>query len=80
MHVIDRIFTQEINFSEQYKLYSNTFNLSISECISEVNKHSLKQLLLAFLREDIFPYRYQNATVIFDLQRSNYFMYVTKVK
>ena len=80
MHVIDRIFAQEINFSEKYKLYSNTFNLSISECISEVNKHSLKQLLLAFLREDIFPYRYQNATVIFDLQRSNYFMYVTKVK
>lgn len=80
MHVIDRISAQEINFSEQYKLYSNTFNLSISECISEVNKHSLKQLLLAFLREDIFPYHYQNATVIFDLQRSNYFIYVTRVK
>ncbi|MEN9449460.1 MAG: siderophore biosynthesis protein [Pseudomonadota bacterium] len=80
MHVIDRISAQEINFSEQYKLYSNTFNFSINECISEVNKHSLKQLLLAFLREDILPYHYQNATVIFDLQRSNYFMYVTRVK
>ncbi len=80
MHVIDRISAQEINFSEQYKLYSNTFNLSINECISEVNKHSLKQLLLAFLREDILPYHYQNATVIFDLQQSNYFMYVTRVK
>ncbi|WP_342219913.1 IucA/IucC family protein [Rickettsiella endosymbiont of Miltochrista miniata] len=80
MHVIDRISAQETNFSEQYKLYSNTFNLSINECISEVNKHSLKQLLLAFLREDILPYHYQNATVIFDLQRSNYFMYVTRVK
>lgn len=80
MHVIDRISAQEINFSEQYKLYSNTNDFSINECISEVNKHSLKQLLLAFLREDIFPYHYQNATVIFDLQRSNYFIYVTRVK
>ncbi len=80
MHVIDRISAQEINFSEQYKLYSNTFSFSINECISEVNKHSLKQLLLAFLREGILPYHYQNATVIFDLQRSNYFMYVTRVK
>lgn len=80
MHVIDRISVQEINFNEQYKLYSKTFNLSIKECISEVNKHSLKQLLLAFLREAILPYHYQNATVIFDLQRSNYFMYVTNVK
>lgn len=80
MHVIDRISTQEISFSEQYKHYSNTFNFSINECISEVNKHSLKQLLLAFLREGILPYHYQNATIIFDLQRSNYFMYVTKVK
>lgn len=80
MHVIDRISAQEINFSEQYKLYSNTNNLSIGECISEVNKHSLKQLLLAFLREGIFSYHYQNATVIFDLQHSNYFIYVTRVK
>jgi D-ornithine---citrate ligase len=80
MHVIDRISAQEINFNEQYKLYSKTFNLSIKECISEVNKHSLKQFLLAFLREAILPYHYQNATVIFDLQRSNYFMYVTNVK
>ncbi|MFZ0219999.1 MAG: IucA/IucC family protein [Candidatus Aquirickettsiella sp.] len=80
MHVKDRIFAQEIIFSEQYKLYSNTFNFSIHECINEVNKHSLRQLLLAFLREGILPYHYQNATVIFDLQRSNYFMYVTRVK
>lgn len=80
MHVIDRISAQEISFSEQYKLYSNTFNFSINECISEVNKHSIRQLLLAFLREEILPYHYQNATVIFDLQRSNYFMYVTCVK
>jgi siderophore synthetase component len=80
MHVIDRVSAQEISFSEQYKLYSNTFNFSINESISEVNKHSLKQLLLAFLREDILPYHYQNATVIFDLKRSNYFMYVTNVK
>lgn len=78
MHVIDRVATQEIRFSENYNL--NSLNLSINECISEVNKHSLKQLLLAFLREDILPYHYQNATVIFDLQRSNYFMYVTRVK
>lgn len=80
MHVIDRISAQEIGFNEQYKIYSNNFNLSINECISEVNKHSLKQLLLAFLREGLLPYHYQNDTVIFDLQRSNYFMYVTKVK
>ncbi len=80
MHVIDRISPQEINFSEQYKFYPNTFGLSINENIFEVNKHSLKQLLLAFLREDILPYHYQNTTVIFDLKRSNYFMYVTNVK
>jgi siderophore synthetase component len=80
MHVIDRIFAQEIIFDEQYKLYSNSIDSSISECINEVNKHSLRQLLLAFLREGILPYHYQNATVIFDLQRSNYFMYVTRVK
>lgn len=80
MHVIDRIFAQEIIFNEQSKLYSNSFDSSINECINEVNKHSLRQLLLAFLREGILPYHYQNATVIFDLQRSNYFMYVTRVK
>lgn len=80
MHVIERIPSKEISFIEQYNSYSNTINFSINEYLSEVNKHSLKQLLLAFLREDILPYHYQNSTVIFDLKRSNYFMYVNRVK
>ena len=80
MHVIERIAPQEISFSDQWTLYSNIIDSSINEYISEVNKNSLKQLLLAFLREGILPYHYQNSTVIFDLRRSNYFMYVNRVK
>ena len=76
MHVIERIAPQEISFSDQWTLYSNIIDSSINEYISEVNKNSLKQLLLAFLREGILPYHYQNSTVIIlcTLTGLNYFL------
>jgi hypothetical protein len=77
---MQKIASQRTDFVDEKQISLNTDNIFSNEAISEVNRHSLKQLLLAFLREAIFPYCYKNNTLIFDFLRSNYFLYVNNVK
>lgn len=79
------IASQQVTFSEKERVYLDNDNFFLNEdtpneATLEINKHSLKQLLLAFLREAIFSYHYQNNNLVFDFPSSNYFLYVNNVK
>jgi D-ornithine---citrate ligase len=78
MHVIEESIFNKISFIGENKLNNNS--LPINDCILEVNKRSLKQLLLAFLREKFLIYHYRDDNLIFELSRSNYVICVSKVK
>ena len=77
---MQEIASQQVKLFEKEKVYRDNDNFFLSEDMLEVNKNSLRQLLLAFLRETIFPYRYQNNNLIFDFSHSKYFLYVNNVK
>lgn len=75
MSVVEDSVLKKMDF-----IYEKTNSLPINDCVSEVNKRSLKQLLLAFLREKFLIYHHRGDNLIFELSRSNYLICVSKVK
>lgn len=62
------------------KSYLNTSNFSFQCYLSEVNKQSLRQILIAFLRERILEYYFHREDLFFKLPRLNSLLCVSPVK
>ena len=58
MKLVEESFKKR-NFVEKNKNYFSKNNFSVSCYLSEVNRQSLRQLLIAFLRERVLENYYQ---------------------
>jgi siderophore synthetase component len=78
MKLVEESFKR--NFIEKNKNYINKNNFSLGSYLSEVNRQSLRQLLIAFLRERVLEHYYQVGNLIFKLPRINGSICVSQVK
>ncbi|OIZ94286.1 hypothetical protein A1D18_05440 [Candidatus Rickettsiella isopodorum] len=79
MNLVEESFKKR-NFIEKNKNYLNKNNFSSRCYLSEVNRQSLRQLLIAFLRERVLEHYYQIENLIFKLPRLNSSICVSQVK
>jgi siderophore synthetase component len=79
MKLVEESFKKR-NFIEKNKNYLSKNNLSLRCYLSEVNRQSLRQLLIAFLRERVLEHYYQVGNLIFKLPRLNGSICVSQVK
>ncbi|HEY2566522.1 MAG TPA: IucA/IucC family protein [Candidatus Aquirickettsiella sp.] len=79
MKLVEESFKKR-NFIEKNKNYLSKNNFSLSCYLSEVNRQSLRQLLIAFLRERVLENYYQAGNLIFKLSRLNASICVSQVK
>ena len=79
MNLLEESFKKR-NFVEKNNNYLNKKNLSLKCYLSEVNRQSLRQLLIAFLRERVLEHHYQLGNLIFKLPRLKGSICVSQVK
>jgi siderophore synthetase component len=77
MQVLEENVTESF-LSDNNKIHLQT-NL-LKSYISKVNRQSIRQLLIAFLRERILEYHYHNENLIFKLPRLNSVICVNRVQ
>jgi siderophore synthetase component len=79
MKLVEESFKRK-NFVEKDRNYRNKNNFSLKCYLSEVNRQSLRQLLIAFLRERVLEHYYDVKNLIFNLPRINSSIFVSQVK
>lgn len=79
MKLVEESFKKR-NFIEKNKNYLNKNNFPLKCYLSEVNRQSLRQLLIAFLRERVLEHYYQIGNLVFKLPRINSSICVSQVK
>ncbi|WP_218814377.1 IucA/IucC family protein [Rickettsiella endosymbiont of Dermanyssus gallinae] len=62
------------------KNYVSTNNFYLRDYLSEVNRQSLRQILIAFLRENILESYYQDGNLTFKLPKLKCFIYISQVR
>ncbi len=79
MKLVEESFKKR-NFIEKNNSCLNKNDFPSRCYLSEVNRQSLRQLLIAFLRERVLEHYYQVGNLIFKLPRLNSFICVSQVK